>query len=154
MVLKHHLDDWVSRIPDGYTRDFCDKIVNLAQTYLEALPEEPNDRIEQRADALLWEKMRAEISARLAAGIGLRKDLTWDSDFRKVSGEMKQVTVKGLLNDVRRLTKPAGMKAQLADALGVPQARVSEWLSEKYIPSGDTVLRILNWVNDPKRKPK
>ena len=34
----------------------------------------------------------------------------------------------------------------------VPQARVSDWLSARHKPSGEMALRILNWVNDPKRK--
>lgn len=75
------------------------------------------------------------------------------SDFRSSVDAVKQkVTLKGLLDEVARLTKAAGMKAQLASALKVPQARVSDWLSARHKPSGEMALRILNWVNDPKRK--
>jgi transcriptional regulator with XRE-family HTH domain len=80
-------------------------------------------------------------------------DLTESSEFRKVAGDMK-LTLKSILDDVRRLTEPAGMKAKLAVALDVPQARVSEWLSGKHEPSGEMTLRIYNWVNDPKRQNK
>jgi transcriptional regulator with XRE-family HTH domain len=82
-----------------------------------------------------------------------KTDLTGTSKYRNTTGEMK-LTLKRLLNDVRRLTKPAGMKAKLADALDVPQSRVSEWLSGKHEPSGEMTMRIFNWVEDPDRKSK
>lgn len=51
-----------------------------------------------------------------------------------------------LLEQVRSLTKPKGMKAKLARDLGVPKPRVSEWLAGKYQPSGEIALRIQKWV--------
>jgi plasmid maintenance system antidote protein VapI len=81
------------------------------------------------------------------------KQLTETSENRKSEDEMKPApTLRQLLGEVRRLTKATGMKTQLAKALGVPQARVSEWLAGKYEPSGDTALRLFNWVNSSKRK--
>jgi transcriptional regulator with XRE-family HTH domain len=91
------------------------------------------------------------------AGQGQKEGLTESSDFRKTSGDMKR-TLKKLLEDVRRLTEPVGMKAQLAEWLTkrnrreVPQARVSEWLSGKHDPSGETTLQLLDWVEEMKRK--
>lgn len=80
-----------------------------------------------------------------------QKDLTQTSNFRNTPGEMK-LTLKGLLNEVRKLTEPSGMKARLAADLKVPQARVSEWLSGKHDPSGEMTLQLFNWVENQKRK--
>jgi transcriptional regulator with XRE-family HTH domain len=77
--------------------------------------------------------------------------LTTASDFRKVSGDMKSA-MKALLDKVRKLSEPSGMKAKLAAGLGVPQARVSEWLSGKYDPSGETTLKLLHWVEQQERQ--
>jgi transcriptional regulator with XRE-family HTH domain len=46
------------------------------------------------------------------------------------------------------------MKTKLAGDLGVPQSRVSEWLSGKYEPSGESALRLFDWVNSWKRQHK
>jgi transcriptional regulator with XRE-family HTH domain len=51
-----------------------------------------------------------------------------------------------LLEQVRSLTKPKGMKAKLARDLGIPKPRVSEWLAGKYQPSGEAALKIQKWV--------
>jgi len=51
-----------------------------------------------------------------------------------------------LLKRVRVLVARKGMKSRLAADLGVPQSRVSEWLSGKYEPSGEITLRLLQWV--------
>lgn len=51
-----------------------------------------------------------------------------------------------LMKRLQRLTEPSGMKGKLAKALGVHQPRVSEWLAGKYEPTGETTLRLLNWV--------
>ena len=81
-----------------------------------------------------------------------KNHLTERSEFRTTSGDMKSA-LKGLLDKVRKLTKPSGMKAKLAADLGVPQARVSEWLSGKYDPAGETTLQLLHWVEQQERQP-
>ena len=53
-----------------------------------------------------------------------------------------------------RLTKPIGMKGRLAHSLGVPQSRVSEWLSGRTAPGGETTLQLLNWVEHEEAKQK
>ncbi len=74
--------------------------------------------------------------------------LTYTSEFRN-SNEMKSA-LKQLLDNVRKLTEPTGMKAKLAVDLGVPQARVTEWLTGKHEPSGQTTLELLGWISEPK----
>lgn len=81
------------------------------------------------------------------------KVLTESSEFRNTSSVTKKPrTLQWLIRELKRLTEPSGMKAKLAEYLKVPPARVSEWLSEKYIPSGDMTLRMLNWVENPEER--
>jgi DNA-binding transcriptional regulator YiaG len=44
-------------------------------------------------------------------------------------------------------------KGDLARSLKVPLPRVSEWLSGRVMPSGETALRLLQWVEQRERKP-
>jgi transcriptional regulator with XRE-family HTH domain len=47
---------------------------------------------------------------------------------------------------LKRATAAKGKKAELAHFLGVPRPCVSDWLSGKREPGGETTLRLLNWV--------
>lgn len=82
--------------------------------------------------------------------------LTWTSEICKPSAVMPpEYTMEQLLDDVRKLTSPAGMKTKLAKHLGVPQSRVSEWIGGKYEPSGEVTLKLWHWVKteqEPKQK--
>jgi len=69
--------------------------------------------------------------------------LTDDSEIRKVE---PMFGLQELLGKVRRLTESRGVKVKLAKSIGVPQPRISEWLAGKYEPSGETTLRLLQWV--------
>jgi DNA-binding transcriptional regulator YiaG len=44
-------------------------------------------------------------------------------------------------------------KGDLARSLKVPLPRVSEWLSGRVMPSGETALRLLHWVEQREQKP-
>lgn len=59
-----------------------------------------------------------------------------------------------LFSRIRRLTKTRGLKAALADALGVVPQRLHEWLSGDYEPGGETTLQLLEWVTAAEAKPK
>ncbi len=151
MVLKHQIDDWVSRVPDGYTADFSDKFFQLAKTYLKALPEEPAHLVNARFDALLWAKMRADVTARLAAGgMALKIDLTNTATSSKLVGVKPQLP--SLRERLNRATKEIGMMSALADFLHVPLASVSRWLSGKREPGGEITLKMLRWVEQQERQ--
>jgi transcriptional regulator with XRE-family HTH domain len=47
---------------------------------------------------------------------------------------------------VATLTKARGKKSDLSKRINVPLSRVSEWLHGKGEPTGDSVLRLQNWV--------
>lgn len=62
--------------------------------------------------------------------------------------------MESLLADVRDLTAPVGSKVKLAAELEVEPARITEWLSGKYQPNGETTLRLLHWVAREKEQQK
>jgi transcriptional regulator with XRE-family HTH domain len=51
-----------------------------------------------------------------------------------------------LLERLNRATVAKGRKAELAEYLKAPRPCVSDWLSGKREPSGETTLRLLQWV--------
>ena len=63
-----------------------------------------------------------------------------------------QSEIKRLRDRLNRATATKGMKTQLAAELGVPLPCVSDWLSGKREPAGDTTLRLLHWVEQWERQ--
>lgn len=63
-----------------------------------------------------------------------------------------QSEIPRLLANIKRLTRTRGAKAELARFLGVSQASVSEWLSGRKEPNGETAIRLLRWVERPEAK--
>lgn len=53
-----------------------------------------------------------------------------------------------LIGEVKRLTTGRGSRRQLAAALGVTPQRVSDWLSEKFVPDGLNLLRLQAFVRE------
>ena len=72
------------------------------------------------------------------------------SEFHNI--ENVESEIQELLNKVRRLTEPKGMRTRLASDLGVPLPRISEWLAGKYEPSGAVTLKLLKWVQEQEAK--
>jgi transcriptional regulator with XRE-family HTH domain len=73
-----------------------------------------------------------------------KKELT-ESYVGRKSEHMKS-PLRSLLDRLVYVTAAYGKKAALAQALGVPQSRVSEWLHGKGEPSGEVTLLLLEWV--------
>jgi transcriptional regulator with XRE-family HTH domain len=69
-----------------------------------------------------------------------------------VNIESVKAQLPSLLQRIKVATKERGQKSALADFLGVPLARVSQWLSGDREPGGETTLRMLNWVEHQERK--
>lgn len=70
--------------------------------------------------------------------------LTYGTELR-TNADVK-FTMAWLRRRLSSLTAERGMKRELASVLGVPHTRVSEWLSGKSEPTGQTTLRLLQWV--------
>jgi DNA-binding transcriptional regulator YiaG len=80
------------------------------------------------------------------------QELTCTS-LKSRTSSVKIRTLNDLLESLRSLTSNPGGPAALAKVLNVPQARVSEWLSGKKKPGGETTLRLLQWVELQDRQP-
>jgi len=76
--------------------------------------------------------------------------LTKTSEKRKFEGVKTEM--QKLLDRVRYMVSGKGEKAKLAAYLEVPQSRLSEWLGGKCEPSGETTLKLLNWVKHVEQK--
>jgi len=57
-----------------------------------------------------------------------------------------------LMQRLKRATEAYGRKAELAAYLGVHRQMVTDWLSGKQEPGGETTLRLLYWVEQEERK--
>jgi DNA-binding transcriptional regulator YiaG len=51
-----------------------------------------------------------------------------------------------LISNLRKATARRGMKGELAQAMGLPLPRISEWLAGTRKPGGDKTLKLLRWV--------
>jgi hypothetical protein len=54
--------------------------------------------------------------------------------------------MESLLTRIRGATKERGKKLELANFLGQPQTRISNWLALDRAPSGEVTLQMLEWV--------
>lgn len=153
MVLHHDVDFWIASIPDGYTADFRDKIRQLAVTYLKALPQDSRDLVNARFDALLWEKMRADVAKKKPDGKGWGKIELTHTETAPISGDV-QAQLPELLDRVKKATSATGKKTELAGVLKAPLASVSRWLSGEREPGGEIALKMDAWATGqgyPKR---
>lgn len=63
-----------------------------------------------------------------------------------------QPVLPKLIERLKRATEAYGRKAELAAWLGVHRQCVTDWLSGKQEPGGETTLRLLHWVEAEERK--
>ena len=70
-------------------------------------------------------------------------DITFQRNMLGMQSEMQNLVTR-----LERVLSVRGKRAELARFLHVPMPRVSEWLRKKRrkIPSGETTLKLLNWV--------
>ncbi len=80
-----------------------------------------------------------------------KKDLH-DVNAKVNDGDVNQMA--SLINRLLVATQARGKKSELARFLGLPLASVSQWLSGKRSPSGETTLKLLEWVERRERETK
>jgi DNA-binding transcriptional regulator YiaG len=102
------------------------------------------------------DQLRGEASTQPAAASLANEKESEEKGLTDTYGARKQVDMKselpGLLKRVALLTKPKGMKTELAKTLGVPQSRISEWLKDRGSPTADVALKLLRWVEQREAK--
>ncbi len=79
---------------------------------------------------------------------------TLTSDAKAPTNCPVQPIMPTLIERLRRATSERGRKTELAAWLGVPRQSVNDWLSARMEPSGETTLRLLNWVTAEEAKTK
>jgi len=100
-------------------------------------------------------KFQKKIDSNLASILALdeyspENDLTNKADSL-TTGDVQPVLPK-LIKRLRRATEARGKKSELADWLGVHRQMVTDWLSGKQEPGGETTLRLLHWVEQQECK--
>lgn len=67
------------------------------------------------------------------------------------SGGVKPILPK-LIERLKKATAERGQKTKLASWLGVTPQKVTDWISGRVEPSGETTLRLLHWVEQQERQ--
>ncbi|HOC57896.1 MAG TPA: helix-turn-helix transcriptional regulator [Verrucomicrobiota bacterium] len=153
-ILKGHVDYWIAQIPLGRVEQFCDKIVHAADVLMRNLPREPKAAVEARRQQLALERMKVAIARRsILDSQAKKKLLPRVTPERNVSA---MTEMQDLIARLRKATSQRSKKAELSKHLGVAKARISEWLRrvKPVTPSGETTLRLLQWVQQQERKQK
>ena len=122
-------------------------------------------------DDLVRERYKPAVVRQIKALESLLTKMRADIRFRRAVRSKLQKTEKRVLTEVTPERNVAGMteialllqrlkralvgvkKGDLARSLKVPLPRVSEWLSGRVMPSGETALRLLHWVERREQKP-
>lgn len=148
------LDEALPQVPEDYVVDFGDKLASLMRKYVDALPKEPRELIDARHEALLWEKMRAEITSKVIHSLKrVESNLTYVYASVNTSNVKAQWPL--LKQRLQQATAHTGGKSRLAKFLGVQLASVSQWLTDSdnaREPGAETALRMLTWVEQQERK--
>jgi transcriptional regulator with XRE-family HTH domain len=152
--LKMRLDRWIAQAPDGYLASFRDHICKAAQSLMASLPKDPDSVVARRMEDLMWHKIRMTKVRRILVAKNFHNQVLTSTSLKSRMAPVKIRTFNDLLAALKSLASEPGRPAALARDLNVPQARVSEWLSGKKKPGGETTLRLVQWVEQQERKPK
>jgi DNA-binding transcriptional regulator YiaG len=136
--LEHRLNSMRTDLESGQV--YCAK--------LEAFVTGIRRRLGGESDQAYWTKIRA-LSAAMQNATPERNLLTGVTPERKTDG---MTEIELLLQRLKRALEGV-KKGDLARKLDVPLPRLSEWLSGRVIPSGETTLRLLHWVEQQERQP-
>lgn len=145
-------NDPVFLVPKGATamHVWPDIFIPQAKLLIRQMPE--LGRLFEIATALQRESGE-DVANYIATALGdmdEKKALTVRTENSTESGMHSKLAT--LLARLNRATRQRGRKVELARFLGVPHTRVSEWLSGKTEPGGETTLRLLAWVTAEEAK--
>jgi transcriptional regulator with XRE-family HTH domain len=79
-----------------------------------------------------------------------KKPLT--NEAKTLTNEAVQSILPKLIQRLKRATEARGSKSELAAWLGVHRQSVTDWLSGKQEPGGETTLKLLQWVEQQERQ--
>jgi DNA-binding transcriptional regulator YiaG len=78
-----------------------------------------------------------------------KSELTIKAD--SLTNDLVKPVLPKLIERLKRATEARGSKSELAAWLGVHRQSVTDWLSGKQEPGGETTLRMLQWVEQRER---
>ena len=148
---------------DHFLQPFCDD----RQRFIDGIAKHVSGRIQDLIGEIIADPApQKSLSDEVAAGLSMRlcklgsllglylqrKKVLTDSSLKSRNAAVTYLTLEQLLAKLRAKTSTRGGMATLAKALGVPQARVSEWLSGAKEPGGKMTLKLLNWVQEQERE--
>jgi DNA-binding transcriptional regulator YiaG len=149
-------EEWLSMVPNDDLSAFFEALQSRADELINSYG--------YQSAAVVWER-RLEVeraAADVTRGSPSNEEVSVVKDSQKEvlrrvtqysKSEGVSLNMAMLIGRLRRLTAPVGMKGGLAKALGVPRPRVSEWLSGKTAPGGETTLKMLRWVQEQESQP-
>ena len=138
-ILNRSLAGLVSKMPPALYQQFFREVLLFCQEF-------------QRRNSKRFQEWKPpERGAELPAWVSniSQNDLTSTSPKSKEGGVKSEI--QKLIERVKGKASRPGAKSELARALGVAPARVSEWLSGEKEPGGEYTLKLLHWVESPER---
>jgi DNA-binding transcriptional regulator YiaG len=150
-VLNERLKLWFRQVPDASLMEFMQSLVKCGDLLIVGFGRDDwKEELARRGRMDALDSTANPPNAGGAAAEQVRnKMLTEVTPERNLSG---MTEIAFLLQRLKRALEGV-KKGDLARSLKVPLPRVSEWLSGRVMPSGETALRLLHWVEQREQKP-
>ena len=145
-ILIRTIEDHLQMLPGELRAEYLEAITNASDSFLgkyerEILATWPGETEPESPET-------PDEDAKRQGPLRENKVLTEITPERNVAG-MTEIAL--LLQRLKRALEGV-RKGDLARSLKVPLPRVSEWLSGRVMPSGETALRLLHWVEQREQK--
>jgi DNA-binding transcriptional regulator YiaG/DNA-binding XRE family transcriptional regulator len=149
-VLSERLRLWFRQVPDASLVEFMQSLVKCGDLLIVGFGRDDwKEELARRGRMDALDSTANPPNAGGAAAEQVRnKMLTEVTPERNLSG---MTEIAFLLQRLKRALEGV-KKGDLARSLKVPLPRVSEWLSGRVMPSGETALRLLHWVEQREQK--
>ncbi|MGO9203124.1 MAG: helix-turn-helix domain-containing protein [Limisphaerales bacterium] len=148
IYLEIFCGNWIASVPEGHVDQLTGLLAKTAGDFIGSFPPDAEDEVERRAYDIIWRRLRTANARKFL--IHPKKALQTFTPWSKTSNVKSELAM--LMDRLKRATKAIGRKGELARYLRVPQSRVSEWLSGRKEPGGQTTLKLLRWVERQERK--
>lgn len=141
---------WITRVPLGHAYEFTEELNCFAERFIASYPKESPAFIDKRGEKIMWERIKHANARKILVSSEFADTASRRlAQKSKASGEKSEI--QKLIEQVKLKASQPGTRSELARALGVAPARISEWLSGKKEPSGECALKLLRWVTQPSK---
>lgn len=171
-VFSVAMTQWLCQVPDNSLPTFADALLasgrRLVAEYgpLDTIATDAREaafRTRRKAEHLpayrrfVLEQIAESVGRQVAKESRPREKTSneaFTSDALQPTKAPVQPILPTLIERLRRATGERGRKTELAAWLGVPRQSLNDWMSARKEPSGETTLRLLNWVTAEEAKSK